>query len=107
MPNTHSTENIAFRLPGIPVLIVGILLSLAFVPLLVRGAIDAEQVGGGVPLIVASVVSLLTGILFLRSLVLVNPNHSKMVLLFGKYTGTIRASGRAASHPQGRERQFS
>ncbi|MCX4241763.1 SPFH domain-containing protein [Paraliomyxa miuraensis] len=33
------------------------------------------------------------GILFMRGLVLVEPNESKAVLLFGKYKGTIRTAG--------------
>jgi len=42
---------------------------------------------------VIAILCVLLAILVLRGLVLVNPNHSKVVLLFGRYVGTIRTAG--------------
>ncbi len=101
MTSQPSREKPAFRLPGIPMLLLGILMSLGFLPLLVFGARNLRQgnTGIGAFLVVCAVLDLITAALVLRSLVLVNPNHSKMVLLFGKYTGTLRASGLHSVNP--------
>ncbi|MDO8349048.1 MAG: SPFH domain-containing protein [Planctomycetota bacterium] len=47
----------------------------------------------GVPLIILSVLAIPAGVLMLCGLVLVNPNQSKVVTLFGNYTGTLRQDG--------------
>jgi regulator of protease activity HflC (stomatin/prohibitin superfamily) len=62
---THEAPFESLRLPGVPML----LLSLAALPLFGLG------------------------LLLLRGLVLVEPNESQAVLLFGKYKGTIREAG--------------
>ncbi len=50
----------------------------------------------GIPMLILGILmlpALPIGILILRGLVLVNPNQAKVVLLFGRYVGTIRKSG--------------
>ncbi|MFT4844407.1 MAG: regulator of protease activity HflC (stomatin/prohibitin superfamily) [Planctomycetota bacterium] len=53
----------------------------------------------GIPMLITGIVLLLTligipfGILILCGLVLVNPNQSKVVILFGNYKGTLREAG--------------
>ncbi len=42
---------------------------------------------------IGGMVCLLLGVFLLRGLVLVNPNQSKVILLFGRYVGTIRHDG--------------
>lgn len=78
-------------LPGIPMLILGLLLPLAAVGLMVLAANtrDAVQVAAGIS---ALLVFPLT-ILVLRGLILVNPNQSKVVVLFGRYIGSERRAG--------------
>lgn len=46
-----------------------------------------------VALVIATIASFLLGILTLIGLTLVNPNQSKVVLLFGRYKGTLRDDG--------------
>jgi regulator of protease activity HflC (stomatin/prohibitin superfamily) len=77
--------------------------SLVFGILLLPASIVAFAIGGsfcaqsrpavGVPLIILGLLMILSMILIFRGLVLVNPNQSKVVVLFGKYVGTLRRSG--------------
>ena len=54
---------------------------------------------GGIPMLIIGIVLLFTllgipiGIIILRGLVLVNPNQSKVIVLFGNYKGTLREAG--------------
>jgi regulator of protease activity HflC (stomatin/prohibitin superfamily) len=75
-------------LPGIPMLVLGILLLLA-IPL----EIAAAARGGGPQVGLAVIPTALAAVFVLRGLILVNPNQSKVVLLFGRYIGTERRSG--------------
>lgn len=68
MNTTSSEQPYQGTVSGIPMLIVGILLMLSIV---------------GIPI----------GILILKGLVLVNPNQSKVIVLFGNYKGTLRTAG--------------
>ncbi|HEX6812500.1 MAG TPA: SPFH domain-containing protein [Planctomycetota bacterium] len=47
----------------------------------------------GAPMIVLGVLGVPGAVLVFRGLVLVNPNQSKVVVLFGKYRGTLRQDG--------------
>jgi regulator of protease activity HflC (stomatin/prohibitin superfamily) len=96
---TPSAERVLARLaPGLPVLLLGLLLVLP-------GAITCWVIAGnsrGVmePVFgILGVVCMLAGILFLRALTVVNPNQAKVVLLFGRYLGTIRHEGFFALNP--------
>jgi regulator of protease activity HflC (stomatin/prohibitin superfamily) len=51
---------------------------------------DGPPVGVSVSL---GIVAALAAVFVFRGLVLVNPNQSKVVLLFGRYTGTVRNAG--------------
>src|SRR5688500_2982525 len=76
---------------------------LAFAILLFLGAIAGTIVAGnqlndtggrdGAGLLVVALLSFPAVVLLLRGLVLVNPNQSKVVVLFGKYRGTLRRDG--------------
>ncbi len=91
----RSKESVVpFRLAGIPMLILGVVLGLGFVPLMVFGALAAEaESPRAIILIVSAFLDVPLTVLILRGLVLVNPNHAKLVLLFGEYRGTLRSAG--------------
>lgn len=81
-------------IPGVPMLLLGLL---AF-PIAIYCFVLAVQHGrrgtGDVASFVIFGIALIpAGILTLIGLTLVNPNQSKVVLLFGRYRGTIRSSG--------------
>ena len=80
---------------GLASLVFAILLAPAGLVAIVFGAKSCErgQPGLGVPLIVAGFLAFGAMVLVLRGLVLVNPNQSKVIVLFGKYVGTLRRDG--------------
>jgi regulator of protease activity HflC (stomatin/prohibitin superfamily) len=80
---------------GLATLLVGIGLVLGGVILFPTGAMlaGARDVGSGVVVILLALASILTAVLCFRSLVLVNPNQSKLIVLFGRYIGTLRQAG--------------
>lgn len=49
--------------------------------------------------VVLGLLSILSAALALRSLIIVNPNQAKVVVLFGRYLGTVRRDGFFAVHP--------
>ena len=55
--------------------------------------IEARNAGVGGPLLAASVVLLVGSAVCLGGLVVVEPNEAKVLLLFGKYVGTIKRDG--------------
>ena len=75
-------------LPGIPMLLLGIALVPFAIWVIVQGA-DPEHP----PTIIGGLLIFPLAVLVLRGLVLVNPNQSKVVLLFGRYKGTLRNDG--------------
>jgi regulator of protease activity HflC (stomatin/prohibitin superfamily) len=85
------TERAARVVPGLPMLVLGIVLVLAGVALLVL----AGHQSGGVTktLIVLGVLVLIASALVLRGLTAVVPGQARAVQLFGRYRGTIRDSG--------------
>ena len=85
------TERAARVVPGLRMLVLGIVLVLAAVALLVL----AGHQSGGVSkaLIVLGILVLLAGGLLLRGLTAVVPGQARVVQLFGKYRGTIRDAG--------------
>ncbi|MBK8978540.1 MAG: SPFH domain-containing protein [Planctomycetes bacterium] len=94
MTATRSRETPYPRsLPGVPMLLLGVALLPVAAWTFVRAA-DAHDLGRPVwPWVVAGIVLVLGAILELCGLVLVEPNQSRAVLLFGRYKGTIRRDG--------------
>jgi len=85
------TEQVARFLPGLRMLVLGIVLVLAGVALLV---LAGRQSGGAAKtLIVLAVLVLIASTLVLRGLTAVVPGQARVVQLFGRYRGTIRESG--------------
>jgi len=80
---------------GLVFVLLGILLLPAAITSIAVGATLAErdQPVIGVPLILLGVLLVPTMILVFRGCVLVNPNQSKVVVLFGTYRGTLRQAG--------------
>jgi hypothetical protein len=91
LPSRRVTERPARVVPGLHMLVLGIILVLAAVALLVL----AGHQGGGVTkaLIVLGILVLLASGLLLRGLTAVVPGQARVVQLFGKYRGTIRDAG--------------
>ena len=94
--NTPSHEILYSRpAAGLPRLLQGLLLLLVSVAAIPFGAVLCEDRSYllGVPLLVAAPFGLLGAVLLFRGLVVVAPNQSKLVVLFGKYQGTLRNDG--------------
>ena len=86
-------------LPGILMLLVGILLlPLAFI-LIIPAAQSLKEGGIGALQLTTGLLCLPMSVLVFRSLVLINPNASKVVLLFGEYQGTLRDNGFFSINP--------
>jgi hypothetical protein len=80
---------------GVPILILGIALFPVATIVCLVVAVGTEEPIWVAPLLA----SVITGILLFRSLVLVNPNQSKVLILFGKYVGSIRKDGFFSVNP--------
>jgi regulator of protease activity HflC (stomatin/prohibitin superfamily) len=80
---------------GIAMLLFGIVLLFGSLAAFIVGGVNIDrgnQPIGGI-LLAAAPFGILATILVFRGLVLVNPNQSKVVVLFGKYKGTLRDDG--------------
>ena len=87
---------------GLPMLLLGILVApIGTITLFIMAGLADGR--GDEPMLITYVVlaglSILVGVLIYRTLVLVNPNHAKVVLLFGRYTGSILKNGFFAVNP--------
>jgi SPFH domain / Band 7 family len=90
-PARRLTERPARSAPGVPLLVLSIVVLLAGVGLLIL----SKPVGGGaeVALIVLGVLLLLGSVLGLRGLFAVVPGEARVIQLFGRYAGTVREPG--------------
>jgi regulator of protease activity HflC (stomatin/prohibitin superfamily) len=100
------TERAAWSLTGVPVLVTGVASVLAGVALLIVGA---GQTGGAVKivLIVLAVLVLITAALQLQGLTPVVGGEARVVQLFGRYWGTVRAPGLHWVNPFAQRRKVS
>ena len=97
------TERTLHAGSGALMLLLGLILILASVPLFVNavGVLDSNTVlipfiGNGVPggvQLAGSIVMLLVGILVLTGITIVAPNESRVIQLFGRYRGTLHQPG--------------
>ncbi|GAB4142868.1 MAG: SPFH domain-containing protein [Planctomycetota bacterium] len=81
---------------GLRMLLLGILLLLLAIAGFIAGGDLVSKPGTqatGLASILLSLLLILLSVLVFRGLVLVNPNQSKVVLLFGRYRGTLRRDG--------------
>jgi regulator of protease activity HflC (stomatin/prohibitin superfamily) len=99
------TEREAWSGPGVLVLVTGIASVLAGVALLIVGA---QQTGAGrFALIVLAVLVLIAAALLLQGLTAVQAGEARVVQLFGRYWGTIRAPGLQWVNPLAERRKVS
>jgi regulator of protease activity HflC (stomatin/prohibitin superfamily) len=91
LPSRRVTERVARFLPGLRMLVLGIVLLLAGVALLVLAGQQSH--GVAVVLILLCVLIFIASALALRGLTSVVPGQARVVQLFGGYRGTIRDSG--------------
>ena len=91
LPSRRVTERVARFLPGLRMLVLGIVLLLAGVALLVLAGQQSH--GVAVALILLCVLIFIASALALRGLTSVVPGQARVVQLFGGYRGTIRDSG--------------
>ena len=94
-PTTHSSQERDYPhpAPGIPMLLVGLLLFPGAIYAIVLGAQADDRGDSPARFVFLAIGLVIAGILVLRGLVLVEPNQARVVLLFGKYKGTIRRDG--------------
>ena len=87
-------ERSAFALPGLPVLLLALLLVLGAIGLTIQAGIqnDPGRLAYTLPVLVV-------GIFVLTGLFVVNPNEAMALQLFGDYRGTVRQEGMAWANP--------
>jgi regulator of protease activity HflC (stomatin/prohibitin superfamily) len=85
-------ENAA--IPGLPVLLGGILLIGASIYQVIQGAKHASP-----PTIIGWILVLVGSVLLLAGLFVVNPNEGKVLQLFGSYAGTVKRPGLRWANP--------
>ena len=85
------TEEPAWFLPGVPMLLLAIVVMLAGIAV----AVGASHLSGAasVVLVLLAVLILLSGALMLAGLTPVSPGLARVIQLFGRYRGTIRDTG--------------
>ena len=85
------TEKPAWFLPGVRMLLLGIVVILVGIAV----AVGASHLSGAVSvvLVLLAVLILLSGALMLAGLTPVSPGHARVIQLFGRYCGTIRDTG--------------
>src|SRR3954471_7179162 len=81
-------------IPGLPVLIGGILLIGVSIYQIVQGGRELSA-----PMIIGWSVALIAAFLLLPGLFVVNPNEGKVLQLFGNYAGTVKRPGLRWSNP--------
>jgi regulator of protease activity HflC (stomatin/prohibitin superfamily) len=99
-------ETTGWSAPGVPVLAAGVVLLLAGIWLLIRGIGQAAGAAHTVLLVVA-VLLLIAGVLALHGLTPVVAGEARVVQLFGRYRGTVRAPGLHWVNPFARRRKVS
>ena len=90
-PSQPVTERGARFLPGVPMLVLGIVLLLAGVALSLQVAHLHD--GSSRAVLVLCVLVFIAAVLVLRGLTAVTPGHARVVQLFGRYRGTVRDPG--------------
>ena len=86
--------------PGMPVLLLSVVLYLAAIGLVVLGGIllEKEKNIGALPLVLGTL-WMIVGIIPFIGLKVLKPNEALVMTLFGKYTGTLREAGFYFVHP--------
>lgn len=99
-------EYAAWSAPGVRVLVGGIVTLLAAIALLILSALQSPG-AARIALLVIAIVLLIAGELSLHGLTSVVAGEARVVQLFGRYRGTIRAPGLHWVNPLARRRRVS
>ena len=99
-------ESKGWSAPGVPVLGAGVVLLVAGIVLLIRG-IHHGAGAAHTMLLVVAVLLLIAALLALHGLTPVVAGEARVVQLFGRYQGTIRAPGLQWVNPFARRRKVS
>lgn len=93
-----TNEKILKAVPGMPMLLLCLLMMISSVPIIVFGGIyyDAHEATAG-PILAAAIilgaVFMIAGIILLCGLKVIRPNEALVLTLFGQYYGTLYESG--------------
>jgi regulator of protease activity HflC (stomatin/prohibitin superfamily) len=87
-------ERPALAFPGLPILLLDLLVILGALALTIQGATQADP-----GRLLYTVPALILGLFVLTGLFVVNPNEAAALQLFGAYRGTVRAAGMAWANP--------
>jgi regulator of protease activity HflC (stomatin/prohibitin superfamily) len=99
-------ERQGWSAPGVPVLVLGIALLLVGIELLIRSIGQSGGTGHTI-LVVLAVLLLAAAVLALHGLTPVVAGEARVVQLFGRYRGTVRAPGLRWVNPFARRRKVS
>ena len=99
LPAPHLREWPARDLAGLPVLGLGLVALLGGIALVRSGKVGAAT--GHQVMIGIGIVLIVLGVLVLAGLTTVAPGQARVVQLFGRYCGTVRASGLRWVYPTG------
>jgi regulator of protease activity HflC (stomatin/prohibitin superfamily) len=100
-------ESKGWSAPGIRILVTGVVLLLAAIVLLVLGISLGQSAAGPIALIWVAVLLGISGYLALRGLTPVVAGEARVIQLFGRYHGTVRAPGLHWVNPFARRRKVS
>ena len=100
-------ESAGWSVPGVRVLVAGIVMLLAGIVLLALGVSLGPNAAGPIALIWAAAVLIIAGYLALRGLTPVVAGEARVIQLFGRYRGTVRAPGLHWVNPFARRRKVS
>jgi regulator of protease activity HflC (stomatin/prohibitin superfamily) len=100
-------ESAGWSAPGVQVLVTGVVLVLAAIVLLVLGISMGVNSAGPIALICVAVLLAILGHLALRGLTPVVSGEARVIQLFGRYRGTVRAPGLHWVNPFARRRKVS
>jgi len=100
-------EGKGWSAPGVRILVTGVVLLLAAIVLLALGISLGPNAAGPIALIWVAVVLGISGYLALRGLTPVVAGEARVIQLFGRYRGTVRAPGLHWVNPYARRRKVS
>jgi regulator of protease activity HflC (stomatin/prohibitin superfamily) len=100
-------EREGWSAPGVRVLVTGVVLLLAGIVLLALGVSLGPNAAGPIALIWIAALLLVVGYLALRGLTAVVAGEARVIQLFGRYRGTVKASGLHWVNPFARRRKVS
>jgi len=100
-------ESKGWSVPGVRILVTGVVLALAAIVLLVLGITLGSSAAGPISLIWVAVLLGISAHLALRGLTPVVAGEARVIQLFGRYRGTVRAPGLHWVNPLARRRKVS